>query len=142
MLVFGQMTFRWVNDENPEEFLDVPWFIVGSQEDPSQAFGSAITYCTRYFLTSFFSIAQPDSDPDAYRSKQKEAEAAEERAVTESIIAEIDKVVMDFATRHPDKKDAAKKLVEKYVKSGNYKAIKSPEVAGKLLMEAKEKLSE
>ncbi len=75
MLVTGEMVFRWVNDSNPTEFIEVPWVLTGMQSDPSQAFGSAITYCTRYFLTSYFNIAQSDLDPDAYRSKQKSAAA-------------------------------------------------------------------
>ena len=40
MLVKADMVFRWINDDNPEEFIDVPWFVTGSQSDPSQAFGS------------------------------------------------------------------------------------------------------
>lgn len=80
MLVKADMIFKWVNDENTNDFIKVPWFVTGAQNDPSQAFGSGLTYCTRYFLTSFFQIAQADSDVDAYRSKQKEAEASEGKA--------------------------------------------------------------
>lgn len=80
MLVKAEMVFKWVNDENPEEFIEVPWFVTGSQTDPSQAFGSGLTYCTRYFLCNYFQIAQSDSDVDTYRSKQKAAEESEEKA--------------------------------------------------------------
>ena len=66
MLYSADMLFRWINDENPNETIEVPWFVTGSQEDPSQAFGSGLTYCTRYFLTSYFQIARADSDVDAY----------------------------------------------------------------------------
>lgn len=136
MLVTGYINFRWVNDENPEEYLDVPWFLTGSQDDPSQSFGSAITYCTRYFLTSFFSIAQPDSDVDAYRAKQKMAEEEKDRAIVESILEEVDRVFTNFLEKNPSKKAAAKDLAMKYAKSGNYKTIKDPEKAAKLLDEA------
>lgn len=72
MLVTADMVFKWVDDANPEDFIEVPWFVTGSQGDPSQALGSGLTYCTRYFLCNYFQIAQADSDVDAYRSKQKE----------------------------------------------------------------------
>ena len=91
MLYCADLVFRWVDDENPEDFLDVPWVVTGSQADPSQAFGSAMTYCTRYFLTNFFQIAQAAAeDVDAYRSRQKEAEVSEEKAVAEEIIRQFD----------------------------------------------------
>lgn len=138
MLVGADMVFRWVNDDNPEDYIDVPWFVVGAQGDPSQAFGSGLTYCTRYFLTSFFQIAQADSDVDAYRSKQKEAQASEDRAMAEEIVKEIDKRIRDFLADNPDKKTAVEKMVTKYVKSGNYTKIKEPNLAGKLLSEFKE----
>ena len=86
MLVTADMIFKWVNDEDPEDYIDVPWFVTGSQGDPSQALGSGLTYCTRYFLCNYFQIAQADSDVDAYRSKQKEAESSEDRAIAEEII--------------------------------------------------------
>ncbi len=42
MLVKAEMTFTWVNDENPEERIVVPWVVTGSQSDPSQALGSGL----------------------------------------------------------------------------------------------------
>ena len=33
MLVTADMVFRWINDENPDEFIEVPWFVTGSQSD-------------------------------------------------------------------------------------------------------------
>ena len=102
MLVTADMIFRWVNDANPEDFIDVPWFVTGSQGDPSQALGSGLTYCTRYFLCNYFQIAQADSDVDAYRSKQKEAEVSEDKAIAEEIISQFDGVVRKFLADNPD----------------------------------------
>ncbi|MCD8376211.1 MAG: ERF family protein [Oscillospiraceae bacterium] len=51
--VSAEMVYRWVNDEDPEEYIDVPWFVVGSQADPSQAMGSGLTYTLRQFLTNY-----------------------------------------------------------------------------------------
>jgi hypothetical protein len=128
-----EMTFTWVDDDNPEDRIVVPWFAVGSQADPSQAFGSALTYTTRYFLTDYFQIAQTDNDVDAYRSKQKEAEVKEDRNVAEQIIAEVDRRIRAFLSDHQDKSDEVKKLVTRFVKSGNYNTIKDPQLAAKLL---------
>lgn len=133
MLVTADMVFRWVNDDNPDDFIDVPWFVTGSQGDPSQAFGSGLTYCTRYFLTNYFQIAQSDSDVDAYRSKQKEAEASEDKAIAEEIIARFDATVKEFLTDNADKADDVKKFISRYAKNANYFAIKEPKLAAKLM---------
>lgn len=137
MLVQAEMLFIWVNDENPEERIEVPWFVVGSQSDPSQAFGSGLTYCTRYFLTNFFEIAQPNTDVDEYRSKQKEAEASESKAIAEEIINQFDTMVRAFLADNPDKADAVKKFISKYAKNANYRAIKEPHLASKLVSDFK-----
>ena len=120
MLVTADMVFRWVNDDNPDEFIDVPWFLTGAQGDPSQAYGSGLTYCTRYFLTSYFQIAQADSDVDAYRTKQKVAAAAEDKAIAEEIIKEFDKILQSYMSEHPESSDDIKKFVSRYVKDSDY----------------------
>lgn len=137
MLVKADMIFKWVNDENPEEFIEVPWFVTGSQGDPSQALGSGLTYCTRYFLTNFFEIAQSDSDVDTYRSKQKEAEASEDKAIAEEIIAQFDGLLKTYLADNPKKADDVKKFISKYAKNANYFAIKEPNLAAKLMADFK-----
>ena len=137
MLVTSEMVFRWIDDDNPNDYIDVQWFVTGSQADPSQAFGSALTYCTRYFLTSYFQIAQADSDVDAYRSKQKAAEASEDKAIAEGIIAEFDTALRGYLADHPEQKDAAQKFISKFAKNANYNAIKEPALASKLYSDFK-----
>lgn len=132
MLYSAEMIFKWVNDNNPEEIIEVPWYVVGSQEDPSQAFGSGLTYCTRYFLTNYFQIAQPDTDVDAYRSKQKAAGAAEDKALAEELISEFDTVLKEYLQTHSDKAEDVKKFISRYVKGANYFAIKESTLAAKL----------
>ena len=139
MLVRAEMVFRWVDDDNPEDHIDVPWFVTGSQGDPSQAFGSGLTYCTRYFLTNYFQIAQPDTDVDAYRSKQKAAEASEDKVIAESIIAQFDVELKKFLADNPDKTDDVKKFISRFAKNANYLAIKEPELAAKLLEDFQKK---
>lgn len=138
MLFDAEMVFKWVNDDNPEDFFDVPWHVVGSQGDPSQALGSSLTYCTRYFLTSYFQIAQ-DNDVDAYRSKQKAAEASEDKEIAEGIIAQFDGILKMFLADHQDKKDEVVKFISKFAKNANYKAIKEPALAAKLLEDFQKK---
>lgn len=137
MLVSAEMVFRWVNNDNPEEFIDIPWFVVGSQSDPSQAMGSALTYNTRYFMTSFFQIAQSDNDVDAYRSKQKAAEASEDKAIAEGIIGEFDKMLKSYLADNREKEEDVVKFISKYAKKANYFAIKEPSLAAKLLSDFK-----
>ena len=135
MLYQADMVFRWVDDEHPDEvYLDVPWVVTGSQADPSQAFGSAMTYCTRYFLTNYFQIAQAAAeDVDAYRSRQKEAEASEEKAVAEEIIRQFDSELKAYLSDHADKSEDVKKFISRYAKNADYFKIKEPKLAAKLL---------
>lgn len=139
MIFKADMIFKWVNDEDPTDFIEVPWFVTGSQSDPSQALGSGLTYCTRYFLTSYFQIAQPETDADAYRSKQKAAEESEDRAIAEQIIQNFDVLIKKFLADNTDKSEEVKKFISKYAKGGNYYLIKEPALASKLLDDFKAK---
>lgn len=81
ILVQSDMVWTWVNNDNPDERIEVPWAMVGQQSDASQAFGSGLTYSSRYFLLKYFNIATSDADPDAFRKKQKAAEAEEQKLI-------------------------------------------------------------
>lgn len=137
MLVKADMIYKWVNDEDPTDYIEVPWFVTGSQADPSQALGSGLTYTMRQFLTSFFQIAQSDTDVDAYRSKQKAAEASEDKAIAEAIIEEFDSLLKQFLADHQDKTDEVKKFISRFAKNANYLAIKESALAAKLLEDFK-----
>ena len=105
------------------------------------ATGSSLTYCTRYFLTSFFQIAQAqaDSDVDAYRSKQKAAEESEEKAIASAIIEQFDVLLKQFLADNQEKKDDVVKFISRYAKKANYLAIKEPALASKLFEDFKNK---
>lgn len=135
VLVSADMTWTWINNSNPEERVKVNWSMVGQQGDASQSFGSGLTYSSRYFLLKFFNISTSNDDPDKFRSKQREAEAEEDRVITNQIIESIDKTIKDYLAANPTRKDDVKKLVTKYVKNGDYFAIKESTLAGKLLQE-------
>lgn len=138
ILVSADMIFTWVNNDSPEERIDIPWILVGHQSDGSQSFGSGLSYAMRYFLLKFFNIATPDDDPDKWRSKQKAAEAAEDKMIAEEIINSFDGAVKAFLAANQDKTDDVKKFVAKYAKGGNYFAITESVVASKLLSDFKE----
>ena len=139
MLVSADMTFTWVDDDNPEDKIVVPWFLTGSQGDPSQALGSGMTYTLRQFLTSYFQIAQADSDVDAYRTKQKIAADAEDKAVAEEIIKEFDSILRQFLANNADKGDEIKKFIARYAKNADYTKITNPALASKLLNDFNDK---
>ena len=141
MMVYAEMVFKWVNDDNPGDYLDVPWLLVGSQADPAQAMGSGLTYTMRQFLTTFFQIAQEDTDVDTYRSKQKAAEMAEDVAVAQGIIKEFDTALKSFLADNPDKADEAQKFISRYIRGADYFKIKNPTLAAKLLNDFKEKFN-
>lgn len=139
MLVTADMLFTWVNDDDPSDIIEVPWFVTGSQADPSQAFGSGLTYCTRYFLCNYFQIALADTDVDAYRSKQKVAEESEDRAIAAAIIEKLDTKIKEYINNDKTKAEEVKKFVSKYRKDSNYLAIKDSELASTLYKGFEEK---
>lgn len=138
IIVSADMSFTWINNENPSERIDVPWGLIGQQADGSQAFGSGLTYAMRYFLLKYFNVATPEDDPDNWRSKQHAAEAAEERAITKQIISQIENKINNYLAANPKSKDAVKEFVSKYVKDGNYFAITESALASKLLSDFNE----
>lgn len=133
MLFCSQMLFTWVDDDNPADKIEVPWFVTGSMPDCSQSFGAACSYGLRQFLTMFFQIAQADYDVDAYRSKQKEAAASEDREIADGIIQKFDETLKLYLSDHPGKKEEIQKFLSRYAKEGKYRAIKEPALAAKLL---------
>lgn len=139
IMVHGDMKYTWVNNDNPDEKIVVDWHLVGHQSDGSQSFGSALTYSMRYFLLKYFSIATPDDDPDKWRSKQKAAEVAEDKAIAEQFIMQVNTRVTEFLSSNPDKKEDVKKFVSQYVKGGDYFKITESTLAAKLLEDFKEK---
>ena len=145
VLVKADMTFTWINLDNPEDTLVVPWVIVGQQSDASQAVGSGLSYLHRYFLLKFFQIATPDDDPDNWRNKKLQAAEEEERAAVSAMIEEIDELVSNYLNNIQDEealKTARTKLtavVKEYVKdskgkpSGNYRIVTSMKTATDVL---------
>lgn len=140
-VVQAEMVYTWT-DLKTNEAIEVPWFVTGSQVDPSQAFGSATTYGLRQFLTQFFQIATPEDDPDNWRSRQRKEELKSEQILADDIVSEVDKFVNEYIGRHKDAAQPIKKLISKYADGGNYFSIKDPVIAGRLLKELTETFKE
>lgn len=66
-----KLTYKWINADNPQEILEVPFFAVGQQDDVSKAHGTALTYAERYFLMKFFNIPTDEDDADAKQKQEK-----------------------------------------------------------------------
>ncbi len=62
-----EMTFY---DADSDQSLGIPWYAIGSHmQDPSMAFGTALSYAERYFMLKTFNIATPELDPEFLREK-------------------------------------------------------------------------
>jgi len=132
-LFSAEMTFRWVDNENPEDSIVVTWPIGGNSSDMSQAMGSALTYGTRYFLLKFFNCATSKDDPDALL-RNINAGAVDEAALQE-LIAQIDAAVKKIPAAEKEKKAsviaAITPIIQKDTgkKSANYMTLKTLEAA-------------
>lgn len=137
IIVSGDMEYVWVNNENPEEQISVPWYFIGQQAESSQALGSGLSYANRYFLLRYFGIATGD-DPDQLYKKKKEAEAAEQKEICKDILTTIDTKIKEYLSTDKADKASVMKIVEKHAidKSGkpstNYNLITDPNIAKSL----------
>ncbi|NPC90992.1 single-stranded DNA-binding protein [Bacillus sp. WMMC1349] len=63
------LEFIWVNAENPEETLTVPFYAQGVDIAGEKGVGKALTYAEKYFLLKQFNIPTDKDDPDAFQQK-------------------------------------------------------------------------
>lgn len=136
VIVNADMIFTWVNLDKPSEVLRVPWSVVGQQSDASQALGSGLTYCGRYFLLKFFKSSTTDDDPDNWRQKQQQAMDEDDATVVKEIISQINEVVQKNTT--DENRSELQKLLKTYITkddkpSANYMAITNIDVASAVL---------
>ncbi|RIN84883.1 single-stranded DNA-binding protein [Mammaliicoccus sciuri] len=75
ILVEMNMTYTFINTDNPKERLEIPFYAIGHQDDASKAYGTALTYAERYFLLKFFNIPTDEDDADAKQKKEKYTKA-------------------------------------------------------------------
>lgn len=146
-LVQCELLYTWVNVDNPEDTLSVHWSMIGQKSDASQAVGSGLTYCNRYFLLKFFQVATPKDDPDNWKSVKEDAENEEDIKIAKSIVEEINKLVSNHFDQFTDTEESKAErtrvagIVKKYARNRNgkpsadYFNIEKPDDAQKLLDE-------
>jgi hypothetical protein len=66
---FTELTLEmtWINAENPEEQIKVPWYGQGVDIAGEKGVGKALTYAEKYFLLKQFNIATDKDDPDSLK---------------------------------------------------------------------------
>ena len=95
VIVKAEVVYTWVNTDDPNDRFECRWAYIGQMEDAAQAFGAGATYGNRYYLMKALQLATTEADPDAYRSKQKEAEnydlEKEQKAAAEELAKAVKK---------------------------------------------------
>jgi len=137
ILVFGEMVYRWINIENPDEVVEVPWAFCGQKDDLSQAFGGALTYTNRYFFMKALQLATIEDDPDNYRSKQKSAEEYEMLQMLTKARADIVDTMGKLIKAGVDKEEIYKIVAANNNGVKNPNTLLSVEICDKVLEEIK-----
>jgi hypothetical protein len=100
-VISGTITYTWINAENPEEKLVVPWKVFGQQDDISKAFGSGLTYSERYFLLKSFNVPTDEDDPDTKETNNRSSKPkgiGNKPLASEKQLNLINKLVREVAT--------------------------------------------
>ena len=111
-VVKGNMTYVWINADNPEERLEVPWKLYGAQDDISKAYGSGLTYSERYFILKFFQAPTDELDPDSKDTTNRATGKLGNKGLSESQIKRL------FAIANSAGINAAKVKEQIYTKFG------------------------
>jgi hypothetical protein len=81
-VVTGEMSYTWINGDNPSERESVTWAYYGQQDDISKAYGSALTYSERYYLLKSLGLPTDEDDPDAKQEKPAQQNQQQSRQST------------------------------------------------------------
>lgn len=148
VIVSAEVTYTWVDVDDPAQRVETTWALVGQMEDAAQAFGAGLTYGNRYYLMKQLQLATSESDPDNYRSKQKQAENYEQEAAEKAAAEELAKhikTVVDAGTKlikSGFNKQEMMDIVAKYNNgNGNPSGIQSVEIADAILSEFTEEIN-
>jgi hypothetical protein len=121
-MMTSQMKMIWVNAEKPDDRIVVDWYCTGEQKDPSQAFGSALTYSERYFLLKYLGVPTDEDDPDKLLANGNRATAKAETKSTPKPKADPDtQLKKDLMKKHKNDAEAAKKEYMEILKSRQQK---------------------
>ena len=154
-LFSAEMTFRWINDENPDDSILVTWPIGNNSTDMAQSEGGALTYGTRYFLLKFFNCATSKDDPDALlrninagSATPTRPEGGKDEAALKEMIGQIDAAVKKIPAEQAEKKKAVVTAITPIIqkdtgkKSANYMTLKTLEAAAEAFAAVRKILGE
>ena len=114
----GVATCVWKDAESDEE-LRVPFYCTGKQNDPSKAFGSALTYTERYFLLKFLNIATDDDDPDAFQAFiDRTTTEVEKKTEKKEVKAPVKKAKKPAKKAAKEAIEKVEKVVDKVIENG------------------------
>jgi hypothetical protein len=89
------LEFTWINAENPEETLTVPFYAQGVDIAGEKGVGKALTYGEKYFLLKTFNIATDKDDPDSFQEKAESYRKPD--PITPKEFGELKTKVLEFA---------------------------------------------
>ena len=145
-VVSAETRYTWINVDDPEDKIEGTYAMIGMQDDPSMAFGSAETYCNRYYLLKTLQIATTEDDPDNWRSKQREAadrESKEEEMLLKNKVKEVVSAGTNLIKGFGVAKEDMIAIVAKHNKgNGNPSSISSVEIGDLILEDFKKITSE
>lgn len=103
------LEYTWINAENPEEMLTIPFYGQGVDIAGEKGVGKALTYAEKYFLLKQFNIATDKDDPDAFQQKSEALRKAD--PITKEQVGELKVKALEFAQlRNKTDKDVYKAL--------------------------------
>lgn len=88
------MTMTWVNVENPDEKIELPWYSQGMDLAGEKGVGKALTYGEKYFLLKYFNIATDKDDPDAFQDKVDANKP--KKKITKNQLTEVENLVKEY----------------------------------------------
>jgi hypothetical protein len=65
------LKYTWVNAENPQEKIEIPFYAQGVDIAGEKGVGKALTYAEKYFLLKQFNISTDKDDPDSHQKKSE-----------------------------------------------------------------------
>jgi hypothetical protein len=89
------LEFTWINAENPEEILIMPFYAQGVDIAGEKGVGKALTYGEKYFLLKTFNIATDKDDPDSFQEKAESYRKPD--PITTKEFGEMKTKVLEFA---------------------------------------------
>lgn len=120
------LSYKWINADNPEETLEIPFYAIGEQSDPSKAFGTALTYSERYVLLKMFNLPTDEDDADAKpqqsQKQKKQPQQQRQDAGKVELVKNNANVLAKILTAN-DQPMTQQDVISAYLNGGNLKDV-------------------